>query len=82
LRELENIIELEYVTTFETKSIIATWVKEKKLTAMQGEVGHSPRTRYGILNPNPETSLKILCYTHYIFNNITRMRVRNLYEAD
>jgi hypothetical protein len=39
--EPENIIELEYVTTLETKSLIPKRVEEETSTVTQGEVGKS-----------------------------------------
>jgi predicted HTH transcriptional regulator len=41
MREPENIVELEDVTTSETESIILTWVEEETSTTTQGEVGKS-----------------------------------------
>jgi hypothetical protein len=53
--EPENIVELEYVTTFKTESLNPTRVEEETSTTTQGEVGKSLGTQDGITNPNPET---------------------------
>jgi hypothetical protein len=58
MREPENFVELEYVTNYETKSIISIGVEEETSTMAQGEVGNIYGTRDDIPNPNPETSDK------------------------
>jgi hypothetical protein len=58
MRQPENVVELEDVTTSDTESINLTWVEEETSTMPQGEVGQSSGTRNGILNPNPETPAK------------------------
>jgi hypothetical protein len=50
----ENVVELEDVTTSDTKSISPTWVEEETSTTQQGEIGQSSGAQNGILNPNPE----------------------------
>jgi hypothetical protein len=42
--EAENIIELEYVTTYDTNSLNTMRVEEEMSTTSQGEVGKSSRT--------------------------------------
>jgi hypothetical protein len=44
MREPENVVELEDVTTSETESINLTWVEEETSTMTQGEVGQSSGT--------------------------------------
>jgi hypothetical protein len=39
MRELENVVELEYDITSDTRSINLTWVEEEKSIELEGEVG-------------------------------------------
>jgi hypothetical protein len=44
MRDPENVVELEYVTTSETDSLIPMRFEEETSIVTQGEVGQSSRT--------------------------------------
>jgi len=48
------VVDLEYVTTSYTESIIPTWVEEETSTTQQGEIRKIFGAQNGIFNPNPE----------------------------
>jgi hypothetical protein len=59
MQHLENVVELEDVTTYDPESIILMQVKEEIPTMQQGEIGKIFGAHNGVSNPNPETPTKL-----------------------